>query len=308
MCGFSYLRREEENPDRLFDVLKALETIENTDAVKSALKSGCSLPSSRQQALFEINPEFADIISKPNNILALEYISALKKIGSAVTPVAVPRKGALHGSGEIFENICSATKLREIMRNDIQSAAQFMPKGSFDIISNEAERGRAPLDISRIENAMLFSLRKLGPDDISQINGVCEGMENLICEGIKKHASIKEIVEYCSGKRYTKSRIRRILMCSVLGITKELAHVSPPYIRVLGFNETGREALKIIKKTAVGCRGDKGLGNTQNFRKGQKPVLPSKALPPTLSPSHLTRPEKAGLSSPKTFSRKFIVF
>lgn len=241
---------EEENPDRLFDVLKALETIENTDAVKNALKNGCSLPSSRQQALFEINPEFADIISKPNNILALEYISALKKIGSAVTPVAVPRKGALHGSGEIFENICSATKLREIMRNDIQSAAQFMPKGSFDIISNEAERGRAPLDISRIENAMLFSLRKLGSDDISQINGVCEGMENLICEGIKEHTSIEKIVEYCSGKRYTKSRIRRILMCSVLGITKELAHVFPPYIRVLGFNEIGREALKIIKKTA----------------------------------------------------------
>ena len=232
--------------------------------------------------------------------MALEYISALKKIGSAVTPVAVPRKGALHGSGEIFENICSATKLREIMRNDIQSAAQFMPKGSFDIISNEAERGRAPLDISRIENAMLFSLRKLGPDDISQINGVCEGMENLICEGIKKHTSIEEIVEYCSGKRYTKSRIRRILMCSVLGITKELAHVFPPYIRVLGFNETGREALKIIKKTASVPVVTKA-SEIPKISEKAKDVFAVESLAADLVSLAFDPPEKSGLEFTENF-------
>lgn len=91
-------------------------------------------------------PDYSQAISKPNNILALEYISALKKTNSNIRPMAIRRVGAEHNSGEVYGNFCSATKLREILSEDFKEAQKFMPKECFDLLLKEQSIGRAPLE------------------------------------------------------------------------------------------------------------------------------------------------------------------
>lgn len=239
---------EEQQPERLFELANFLKTLDNDDGIKADLKNGLSLSSARQKALERLEkPDFSQSISKPNNILALEYISALKKTNSKIRPMAIRRVGAEHNSGEAYGNFCSATKLREMLSEDFKEAEKFMPKECFDLLLKEQSIGRAPLEFKEIEKAVLFALRRLSAEEIRLTSGVSEGMENLIFKAIRRFGSFEEIVSFCSGKRYTFARIRRILMCSALGITREMSRLSPRYIRVLAFNQTGQKALKEAK-------------------------------------------------------------
>lgn len=241
---------ESGNIEELNNLAKLLCDLEGE--LNFGMEQGRGFASARQTLLYEKGyKNEGDIISHPNNILALEYLLALKKIGSKITPVTLSRKGANYDDKVPNDtDIASATAIRDIIKNNPSDAEKYMPKGAFLLLKEEVEKGRVPINYNLLNVAILSRLRTLTPEQIEGIMGVSEGLQNRIYKEIRQCTSVEQIVENITTKRYTSSRIRRILISGATGVTKELLEgKETPYIRVLGRNEKGDEILKKAKKT-----------------------------------------------------------
>lgn len=219
-----------------------------TDMLK-AYETGISFAAAREAALSRIIGESAQLIASPNNILAIEYIKALKKLNSSISPVAVARDGANHDSLTSSADIASATLIRELIRNG-DDFSVFVPETTSEIFKEEEKLGRAPIFIKNADTAILARLKTMNIEDFRSICDVSEGLEYRLVEAISKSATLEDAIETAKTKRYAHSRIRRIFMNAFLGISSDLSLSAPPYARILAFNNTGRAIIKNAKKTS----------------------------------------------------------
>lgn len=204
------------------------------EKVKAFMSEGDYYPVALQKAVKEIcGNEYAEILSSPNNTLGIEYIKALK--GSNIEVRTIMRTGVDHDSEDTTDTIASASKIRELISENIDYTP-FTP--------DACAHNPAFFDFG--ERAVLFKLRELTAEDFENIPDVCEGLHNRISAASKSKNNMEEILSEIKTKRYTHSRLRRILTCALLGITKEHQSISTPYIRVLGFNCVGEQFLKSI--------------------------------------------------------------
>lgn len=217
--------------------------------VKAFLQSGLSYPAAFGKAAE--NSRFKDILSNPNDTLALEYIKALNELNSPIRPVAVSRKGSAHDSSVTSGEFASATYLRDLILNrksDVLS--EFMPESSFNILKSNIIKGSAPADIKSLERAVLSHFRRMDENDWRNVPDVTEGLENRLYRAAQTSESLSGFFETVKTKRYPLARIRRIALHAFLGTPKALPCQTPPYIRVLGFNRKGAEILKLAKKSS----------------------------------------------------------
>lgn len=222
------------------------------EAIKQELTGGISYPAARSDAVSSVyDPELAGILDGPNNILAVEYIKALKKRHSDMDIRPVLRMGTGHDTLTPTDEFASASTLRILMERGDPAAFEFMPPESVEEFEKQRSIGRAPVRVEESERAILSRLRLLSKEDIRRAPDVSEGLENRIFNAIQAATSLEELYDIIKTRRYAGSRIRRIITALVLGITAEDRAQPVPYIRVLGFNETGREILREAGKTAA---------------------------------------------------------
>ena len=215
------------------------------------LKTGISYAAARERALYARVQERAAILQKPNNILAVEYCKALVRRESEVNILPIHRVGAGHDEGAEGE-YASASHIRQLLREGkTDEALPYLPDSTADILKEAMDKGQALIDQSRLENAMLSTLVRLTAADLSALPDANEGLDNRLLEAIRKGRSIEDICAQAKTKRYALSRIRRMIFCAYLGITKEESAAPPPYARVLAFSDKGREVLKLARKQAV---------------------------------------------------------
>ncbi len=230
---------------------EAITGEEFSPLLENRLSEGLSFPTARQKALRDLyGDSFADALASPNDILGVEYIKAINKYGFNIKPESVKRLGVSHDSTETAGEICSASAIRGFLKSE-EDYLKFMPKESADILKSAIEDSKAPADFGKLENAILYKLRTMSADDFSLIPDVSEGLEHRFVEAVRTSVSVREILEKVKTKRYTHSRLRRIVLCALLGVTKSDASAPVPYIRVLGFNKRGAEVLKQAKATAT---------------------------------------------------------
>ena len=219
--------------------------------IKEELQGGISYPKARENAVRNVfGDEIAEVLSKPNNILAVEYIKALEDFNSTIGLDPILRKGAQHDSLKENGEFSSASALRILLEREDKKAYEYMPEPSVKEFERLKAVGRAPVCFDESERAILSRLRMLSVEDIEKAPDVSEGLQNRIYNAIQTATSLEELYDIIKTKRYTHSRIRRIITALYLGITPEDAQMDMPYIRVLGFNGRGREILKEIKDTA----------------------------------------------------------
>lgn len=216
------------------------ETREASEKIKSLVSSGMSYPAAREAAFEGAVPR--GILSEPNNILAVEYIRALNGTGSKIVPVTIKRKGAEHNSDKASDGFASASAIREMMRNG-DDIKEYVPPAVYDII----KKADAPYSLSNLDSAVISLIRLSDERYLESINDVSEGLHNRIKSAAMECSSIDELAERVKTKRYTRTRINRVLLSSLLGLTKDLCSLPPSYIRVLGMNDTGREIIREIK-------------------------------------------------------------
>lgn len=222
------------------------------EAVDRYLKNGISFPSARQRAVAELcGPDTGEILSGSNDTLAIEYIRALQTSGSSIRPFAVPRTGAAHDSTDSSGAFASATSLRKgIHAGGVGAIRNYVPAAAYAVCRDAAAIGQGPANHKKIETALLYRLRQMSKSDFAALPDVTEGLENRLVSAARSAVSVEEFLFKAKTKRYTLSRIRRILFYSFAGMKKELVKQAPPYVRVLGFNQKGAEILKLCKNTA----------------------------------------------------------
>lgn len=223
------------------DILNEIATLllSNNLDIKQFLDNGISYPKAISMALEEINPNFSQIVSNPNNTLGIEYIKALKVLNSAIKPFTIKRESVDHHATTAVDNFASASYIRENIKSDI---SHLIPTQNVDIFN-------ALEVITPNENAILSYLKHLTCEDFAEIHDVTEGLENKIVKALKTATTLDELYENIKSKRYTLSKIRRIIIKSYIKITKNIANITPNYVKVLTFNDKGADFLKSIKKT-----------------------------------------------------------
>ncbi len=230
---------------------KAAEIIANPDfdeKIKQYIEKGVSYPTARETAV----RDFSDgtCISLPNDILAVEYIKAINKNGYKIKPVTVKREGAGYNSLDDNESFASATLLRKMIceKDDI---SRFIPENTWEIYRPAADDGRV-IDKNKYELAALSLLRSKKDCIDEKTAYMSEGLENRIKAAISTETTLDGIFDAAKTKRYTHSRIRRAVLASAFGITKDIISIKAPYVRLLGFNTNASEALgKCVKKAKL---------------------------------------------------------
>ena len=219
------------------------------------LSKGVSFPKARENALLMyLNDirKYANILSSPNNILAIEYLKALKRTKSKIKPMAIKRVNVGYNDLGIKNNFASATAIRQkIIDNTPAGLSKLMPSKSYKILYNSIQKGHYVKDITAFEKQILYVLRKMSIEEIANLPDVSEGLENNIKNAADSCNTINEFMNIVKTKRYTATRIQRILLYALLGITKDdmkNSYKVQPYIRVLGMNEKGKELLSTISR------------------------------------------------------------
>ena len=214
------------------------------------LKKGNSFPKARENALMMYLNDikrYANVMAGSNNILGIEYLKALKKTKSTITPVGIKREKVLYNDKYIVDEFASATAIRKmLMTKELNDIRKVMPRSSYLLLGEELKDGHYVIDISRFEREILYTLRKMTVQEIANLPDVSEGLENSIKNAADSCNTLDELINIVKTKRFTQTRIQRILIYSLLGITKKQMETSKkitPYVRVLGFDNQGKELI-----------------------------------------------------------------
>lgn len=238
---------ESNNKALLFDCAKNLKSPEFDALVSKFIENGVSYPAAREQSVRELYGDTqAELLKNSNDILGVEYVKGLMSINSDLDVTTIKRTGAKHDSDKGTSNIRSASLIRTFI-DDLSEVKNFVPKDSFEVLKSATENGKV-IDYKKYELSLMFKLRTLTPEGFKKLPDVSEGLEYRIYDAVKNSNSYPELLEKIKTKRYTLSRIRRILLFAYLDITKEMLTSPIPYIRVLGFNEKGASLLKLCKE------------------------------------------------------------
>lgn len=225
----------------------AKENLDFKTSLKKYLKKGLSYPKSRENALKEFFPEITFNLNQPNVILGLNYLKVLKELDSKIHPLPIKRIGGYHSIDPI-KNIAGATLIRNLIKDKESGYQDFLTEETNSTIKNILKKGFEPVFLDNFSSQIMYMLRKKEKEDFLKYPGVTEGLENKIVTSLLKGNNPEEIINSMKSKRYTETRIRRILIEILLGITSEYENKNPDYLRVLAFNEKGRRILKNMKE------------------------------------------------------------
>lgn len=207
---------------------------------KKEISKGISYPVARCNALERLTGRDLSFLNQPNNILALEYILAIKKISSKIKPMTIRRQGENYNSLSLKECFASASGIRNSIKNNNYDFEKYVPENVYNDLLNVKYK-----DINYYTNILKYILLN---KDISDIADVTEGIENRIIKNAHFN-SIDEIIENTKTKRYTYTKISRIISHILLDI-KKVDIKKPEYIRVLGFRKEKEYLLKELTKKA----------------------------------------------------------
>ena len=240
ICTHLCFGAENEDADALMDVANAMCQEEFHRRLHEALESGISFPAARQQALEAMGCVTA-LLQKPNNILATEYCKAILQQKSTLEILPILRQGSYHNTVPDQENP-SATSIRNAMEQHV-AWEDYVPQAAYDVFRYAPRH-----TLIAGERAVLGKLRWMTDAEFEAIPYGSEGLWRKLMHNARSFGSLEQIAAATKSKRYTRSRIDRMLMCAFLGITAAEITSPVPYCRVLGFNSAGRSVLAAAKK------------------------------------------------------------
>lgn len=242
--------------------------------LKEHLKKGETYPTARSLATTEYtkDPELAALLSSPNNILAIEYLKALKKRSSPVTPVTIQRQGAgYHDTRleqeESFRSVsenkffASASAIRSLIQNNgfdsdtiTEKLRSQIPSDALSALISEGALDTPvfPDDLTTLLNFRLLSLTQ-EQKGFSTFSDLSPELASRLAKQTLQFASCTERIDHLKTKGYTYTRISRALLHLLLGITSEqVFHARSldyaPYARILGFQKSSALLLSHLRE------------------------------------------------------------
>ena len=262
---------EEGDIQILYQIASILtnEPIQFKNILKAYLDEGLLFAVARSKALYDYissnnlldipEEKLNTILNSSNNILGIEYIKSLIRLNSNIEPYTITRIKSEYNSEIISSNICSATAIRKVLKDycELSDISNVVPYHTLYAIENSIKKAFNPM----FDEYYFDIIKQIIVRDINNLNSyfdVNEGIENKIYKSVFTSNSLDSLQQDIKSKRYTLTRVKRILNNILLGITKEdmnkvksISYI--PYVRVLAFNDKGREIIKQIKLNSDIC-------------------------------------------------------
>lgn len=228
-------------------VASCLDSEDYHETVRTLAGEGLPFAVCRQQAVEKLlGTEVGAVLAQPNNNLGVEYIRAIRALGGKMDFMSVLRRGSQHNSREPGKDgFVSATRLRTLLRQgEGEQAKSYLPGTGW------LPRPEELPDLARVERAILACLRTMTADDWAKLPdcGAAEGLVQRLERAGHTCTGVSDFLEQVKTKRFTHARLRRLVLWAYLGLTTADVPDMPPYIRVLGVNERGREVLRQMKE------------------------------------------------------------
>jgi predicted nucleotidyltransferase len=189
-------------------------------ALKEALSRGAGFPSAVSAAAHAVLPQASDLLNHPNNVLAVSYLRAVRRLNASITPVPIRRKGNYHDSC-IDPAFPSASALRDaLLRGNYGEAFAAMPSRSVSLIRRRFLEGRIP-DPAVGDTLLLSRLRSMSGADYTRLPDLSEGLENALRSAALTFRGRDELIRALTGVRYPAARISRLCACALLQATAE---------------------------------------------------------------------------------------
>ena len=234
-CDALCFGTESMDREALLQTAQALCAPEFPPLLRQALSTGCSFPVARGRALTQMG--IAWDVSSPNNILGIEYTKAMLQQGSAMEPLPIFRAGSYHDTA-LCTDAPSATAVRQQMVSGGSWEAAVPPQAA------ALFQNATPHTLEAGERAILARLRTMTEEEFAALPYGSEGLWRKLMKAAGRYATLSEIVDAVKSKRYTRTRIDRMILCAFLGLTREQMGVVPSAVRVLGFSSQGRLILR----------------------------------------------------------------
>ena len=234
---------ETARKDTLLETAGVLLRQDFSDALRTWLEKGLSFPAARQAAAEALGAK-GDVLTHPNDILGVEYCKAILSQKSAMEPVPISRAGDYHAR-EADAQAPSATAVRTRMLRG-ESWDIYVPESARSVFA-----GASLHALSQGEQAILYRLRTMSDSEFEALPYGSEGLWRKLMKSARKEATLEAILTATKSKRYTRSRLDRMVMCAFLGLTEDGLAAPVPYTRALAFNEKGRAVLKTARETGL---------------------------------------------------------
>lgn len=229
---------ESGNIEEIMSTSELLLTEQFSAKLRSELASGVSFPRARQNAL-ELLGGNGNVLENPNDILAVEYCKAILRSGSRLRPMLLQREGSYFES-EDPENP-SASVLRRM-----DSWDGYVPQSVKELYA-----GARTYRMASGERAVLARLRAMPEAEFEQLPFGSEGLWRKLMHACREENTVEDILSAAKSKRYTRTRLLRMLLCAYLGISGKMLAAPAPYVRVLAMNEAGQRLLHGIKRSGT---------------------------------------------------------
>lgn len=251
-----------ETPD--LSILKKIAVIldqqpdEYRELLKERLDRGFGFAAAREHALHKMFPDVPlGVVSGSNNILAIEYLKGLEKLNSSVQPLPVQRKGALYkdtNTDHIFQSAMAIRQQIVSWGKIPESIAEQVPECTYRLLQKECIEKRCPLNLDKLNDFFQLYLRRSSPASLSRYPFMEPGLENRLKDALDHADNVTDIIRYIVTKRYPATRIKRLLLNILAGITQlefdRFAKMPVPYARILGFNSEKPELLRWITRNS----------------------------------------------------------
>ena len=241
-CDYLSFGAETADAEKILHTAHLLLSDEFKVHLQRMLETGISFPAARQAALEAMGADGA-ILETPNNILAVEYCKAILQQKATMQPLVIHRGGDYHSTEPNGDNP-SATALRS--RFSDESWVPYVPEAVVTCYQNSNIH-----TLLAGERAIISRLRCMSEEEFSRVPYGSEGLWRKFMHAVHQCATLNEIIDSVKSKRYTRSRIQRMLLCAFLGIDEDTLNSQAPYVRILAFNDKGREILNRAKETGT---------------------------------------------------------
>ena len=243
--GEKYLSFGSECKD--INLLKKVSQFEEDEQFKKSLdenlKQGMGYAKSFSLALENFSPEYAQILSSPNNTLAIEYLRSIRNIARDITPICIERIGGEYHDENYREVFSSASAVRKMIENgEWKNVKKSVPKYVFDDLSHIKSEDVA------LRNDRLFSLIKytLPNAQFENVHGIKEGVENRISNAAKSSKNINDFFDNIATKRYTNSYLSRTVLNALIGnkfTVEKLSNDNIDFVNVLAVESNSKDLL-----------------------------------------------------------------
>ena len=246
-CSHIVFGSESNDLDKLKKIASLSLTDEFTKALKEFLDKGFSYPTAFSKAI-------SDEKFGSNDILALEYIKAIETIDSKIEACCIKREKTGYYDDE-KDNFASASYIRKVLldsnetkENKLNKIKNLVPEFSYKILE---ENFGVFSCLSDFYDLIKYNIIK-SYSELKNIQDLEVGLENRLYKYSLENLSFEDFFNEVLTKRITISRLQRILLHSLFGLTKTITEKiknKVPFVKILGFSARGQEYLNYLKKS-----------------------------------------------------------